>query len=41
MNRIRHNIPFSPYNRDTFYLLGPNEPKGYIDYPNAEIAVKA
>lgn len=28
--RIKENIPFVPYNRDTFYV--PKDPKGYIDY---------
>lgn len=29
--RLREGIPFTPYNRDTFYL--PKSPKGYIDLP--------
>ncbi|ORY63802.1 hypothetical protein BCR35DRAFT_308758 [Leucosporidium creatinivorum] len=41
VQRVRHGIPFTPYNRDTFYLYGPTQSKGYIDYPNAEIPVKA
>ncbi|KAJ5232268.1 Chanoclavine-I aldehyde reductase [Penicillium chermesinum] len=28
--RVRENIAFSPYDRDTFYV--PKSPKGYIDY---------
>ena len=28
--RLQHGIPFTKYNRDTFYSKGP---KGYIDYP--------
>lgn len=35
VERLRHGIPFTPYNRDTFYLLGPDQPKGYITYDNA------
>jgi NADPH2 dehydrogenase len=34
VERIRQNIPFNPYNRETFYLKG-DEPRGYIDYPFA------
>lgn len=33
--RIKNGIEFTPYDRKTFYLRGPNEPKGYIDYPFA------
>lgn len=29
--RLRQNIPFNDYNRDTFYKVGSRE--GYIDYP--------
>ncbi|OCH84792.1 NADH:flavin oxidoreductase/NADH oxidase [Obba rivulosa] len=32
--RLKHNVPLTPYNRDTFYI--PESPKGYIDYPFAE-----
>lgn len=35
VKRIRHNVPLTPYDRSTFYLLGPKETKGYTDYPNA------
>ena len=35
VERLREGIPFRKYNRDTFYLLGPDQPKGYIDYENA------
>ena len=28
--RVQHGIPFTKYNRDTFYTKGP---EGYIDYP--------
>ncbi|KAL1690563.1 hypothetical protein GGG16DRAFT_55289 [Schizophyllum commune] len=34
--RLRENIPFTPYNRDTFYLAGDSSPTGYTDYPFAE-----
>jgi len=36
--RIRDGIPFAPYNRETFYLKGPTQAKGYIDYPAADEA---
>jgi NADPH2 dehydrogenase len=29
--RIKKEIPFTPYNRDTFYKAGSKD--GYIDYP--------
>lgn len=35
--RLKHNIAFNPYNRDTFYLTD-DEPRGYIDYPFAAAA---
>lgn len=35
VERLRDGISFRKYDRDTFYLLGPDQPKGYIDYPNA------
>ncbi|KAJ5863784.1 Aldolase-type TIM barrel [Penicillium soppii] len=28
--RVKENIPWVPYNRDTFYV--PKDPKGYVDY---------
>jgi len=33
--RIKENIPFTPYNRKTFYVPGdlPGTEVGYIDYP--------
>jgi NADPH2 dehydrogenase len=34
--RLRHKIPFSPYNRMTFYLHGPDKPEGYTDYATAD-----
>jgi NADPH2 dehydrogenase len=34
VHRIKNKIPFTPYDRSTFYLLG-NEPRGYTDYPFA------
>lgn len=36
VKRIKHGIEFEPYNRDTFYLLGPEQTKGYTDYKNAD-----
>lgn len=33
VERVRHGIAIAPYNRSTFYLLGPEHPEGYIDYP--------
>ncbi|GAA5881411.1 hypothetical protein JCM1840_007560 [Sporobolomyces johnsonii] len=33
--RIKNNIPFADYDRETFYKIGPTETKGYIDYPFA------
>ncbi|KAI0075622.1 NADH:flavin oxidoreductase/NADH oxidase [Panus rudis PR-1116 ss-1] len=32
--RIKKDIAFTPYNRDTFYI--PESPVGYIDYPFAD-----
>ncbi|OAA68938.1 NADH:flavin oxidoreductase/NADH oxidase family protein [Cordyceps fumosorosea ARSEF 2679] len=37
--RIKNQIPFSEYNRKTFYL--PKVATGYIDYPFSEQAIKA
>ncbi|GAA5923995.1 hypothetical protein JCM3775_005568 [Rhodotorula graminis] len=34
--RVRDGIPLTPYNRDTFYLKGPTQTKGYTDYPTAD-----
>jgi len=34
--RLKEGIPFSKYNRATFYLPGPDKSEGYIDYPTAE-----
>jgi len=34
--RLKKGIPFSKYNRATFYLPGPDKTEGYIDYPTAE-----
>ncbi|CEQ42287.1 SPOSA6832_04081 [Sporobolomyces salmonicolor] len=33
--RIKNNVPFTEYDRETFYKIGPTETKGYIDYPFA------
>ncbi|KAI5892083.1 FMN-linked oxidoreductase [Schizophyllum commune H4-8] len=33
--RLREDIPFTQYNRDTFYLAGDASPTGYTDYPFA------
>lgn len=35
VERIKQGVELAPYNRDTFYLLGPKETKGYTDYPKA------
>ncbi|KAL5532373.1 hypothetical protein ACEPAF_5943 [Sanghuangporus sanghuang] len=32
--RIKNSIPFTPYNRETFYMVG--RPEGYVDYPFAD-----
>jgi NADPH2 dehydrogenase len=38
--RVKENIEFAPYVRDTFYA--PKDPKGYIDYPfHEKFPVKA
>lgn len=37
-HRVRHNLPFNAYNRDTFY---GGDHRGYTDYPFAESAVTA
>ncbi|POY70078.1 hypothetical protein BMF94_6914 [Rhodotorula taiwanensis] len=36
VRRIREGIPLTKYNRDTFYLYGPDKTEGYTDYPFAE-----
>ncbi|KIK56644.1 hypothetical protein GYMLUDRAFT_230039 [Collybiopsis luxurians FD-317 M1] len=33
--RLEHDIPLNKADRDTFYVPGSNEPKGYTDYPFA------
>jgi hypothetical protein len=33
--RIKLNIPWTPYQRQTFYK--PESPEGYTDYPFADI----
>ncbi|KAK4705415.1 NADPH2 dehydrogenase, partial [Phenoliferia sp. Uapishka_3] len=33
--RIQQGVELTPYNRDTFYLMGPTHPEGYTDYPRA------
>ncbi|KIY53407.1 FMN-linked oxidoreductase [Fistulina hepatica ATCC 64428] len=33
--RFEHNIPLSPYDRGTFYVMGDSSPRGYTDYPFA------
>ncbi|BGP40772.1 hypothetical protein JCM10449v2_004737 [Rhodotorula kratochvilovae] len=33
--RIKDGIAWTPYNRDTFYLQGPDKTEGYTDYPFA------
>ncbi|BGP56253.1 hypothetical protein JCM8202v2_003867 [Rhodotorula sphaerocarpa] len=32
VRRVREGIPLAPYNRDTFYLYGPDKTEGYTDY---------
>lgn len=36
---LKHDLPFSPYNRDTFYIV--KSEIGYNDYPFSEEAIKA
>ncbi|KII91971.1 hypothetical protein PLICRDRAFT_154156 [Plicaturopsis crispa FD-325 SS-3] len=36
--RLKHDIPLTPYNRDTFYAPGPPGDNGYTDYPFSEAA---
>jgi NADPH2 dehydrogenase len=31
--RIKHHVPFRPYDRSTFYKFGPQEVEGYTTYP--------
>lgn len=31
--RIKNGLPFTPYNRDTFYLMGPSHPEGFVAMP--------
>ncbi len=31
--RIKHKVPFVPYDRSTFYLVGPEQKEGYTTYP--------
>ncbi|GAA5872952.1 hypothetical protein JCM8547_003273 [Rhodosporidiobolus lusitaniae] len=38
VHRLKNHIPLTPYDRDTFYLVGPHETRGYIDYPFADKA---
>ncbi|EJU01875.1 FMN-linked oxidoreductase [Dacryopinax primogenitus] len=35
-HRLKKGIPFTKYNRATFYLHGPDKTEGYTDYPTAE-----
>ncbi|KAL0567648.1 Alpha-1,3-mannosyltransferase-like protein [Marasmius crinis-equi] len=30
--RLKHDIPLTPYDRDTFYVPGSHDPRGYTDY---------
>ena len=32
--RLKKDIPFAPYDRETFYKVG--SPVGYIDYPSSK-----
>ncbi|KAH8552880.1 hypothetical protein BGW37DRAFT_527597 [Umbelopsis sp. PMI_123] len=36
--RLQNNLPLNPYNRNTFYSMGP---VGYVDYPTWEESQKA
>ncbi|BGP16888.1 hypothetical protein JCM10213_007333 [Rhodosporidiobolus nylandii] len=36
VHRLKNNITLTPYDRNTFYLIGPHETRGYIDYPFAD-----
>lgn len=31
--RVKYGVPFRPYDRSTFYKLGPKEVEGYTTYP--------
>ncbi|GAA5832881.1 hypothetical protein JCM5353_003739 [Sporobolomyces roseus] len=35
VERIKQGVDFTEYNRDTFYLKGPEQTRGYTDYPVA------
>ena len=35
VRRLEEDLPFNPYDRDTFYTPG-DQPAGYTDYPFAE-----
>ncbi|CAK5284574.1 unnamed protein product [Mycena citricolor] len=35
-DRLEKNIPFTPYDRNLFYLQGEDSPRGYTDYPTAQ-----
>jgi hypothetical protein len=30
---VKHQIPFRPYDRATFYVPGPDQAEGYVTYP--------
>ncbi|CAK5262896.1 unnamed protein product [Mycena citricolor] len=32
-SRLLHDYPLNPYDRDTFYVDGVSDPRGYTDYP--------
>lgn len=36
VERIRNNVDLADYDRDTFYVYGPTNSKGYTDYPTAK-----
>ncbi|KAH9945558.1 hypothetical protein B0H21DRAFT_823022 [Amylocystis lapponica] len=36
--KLRNNLPLTKYNRDTFYIPGPQSVEGYTDYPFAAAA---
>ncbi|GJN91263.1 hypothetical protein Rhopal_004282-T1 [Rhodotorula paludigena] len=36
VRRIREGVDLAPWNKETFYLFGPEHTEGYIDYPFAD-----
>lgn len=37
VERLRHDLPLTKYNRETFYTLGPEATHGYTDYERAVV----